>query len=66
MPEGTRFIDSGAAIARRTAWLLEHEAPDAKSNDANKAFCMAITPDTEQLLPVLQRYGFETLEKLPL
>jgi hypothetical protein len=25
---------------------------------------MAITPDTEQLLPVLQRYGFETLEKL--
>ncbi len=24
---------------------------------------MAITPDTEQLLPVLQRYGFETLEK---
>jgi glutamate racemase len=31
LPEGTRMIDSGAAIARRTAWLLEHEAPDAKS-----------------------------------
>ncbi len=29
--------DSGAAIARRTAWLLEHEAPDAKSSDENKA-----------------------------
>ena len=57
-------MDSGAAIARRTAWLLEHEAPDAKSSDANMAFCMALTKETEQLLPVLHRYGFETLEKL--
>ncbi|MBN6403790.1 glutamate racemase, partial [Enterobacter hormaechei] len=64
LPEGTRLVDSGAAIARRTAWLLEHEAPDAKSADANIAFCMAMTPGAEQLLPVLQRYGFETLEKL--
>jgi glutamate racemase len=59
LPEGTRLIDSGAAIARRTAWLLEHEAPDAKSSDANKAFCMALTAETEQLLPVLHRYGFQ-------
>jgi len=44
--------------------LLEHEAPDAKSADANIAFCMAMTPEAEQLLPVLQRYGFGTLEKL--
>ncbi|VTM23315.1 Glutamate racemase [Raoultella terrigena] len=65
MPEGTRMIDSGAAIARRTVWLLEHEAPDAKSSDPNLAYCMALTAETEQLLPVLQRYGFETLEKLP-
>ena len=64
LPEGTRLVDSGAAIARRTARLLEHEAPDAKSADANIAFCMAMTPGAEQLLPVLQRYGFETLEKL--
>lgn len=64
LPEGTRLIDSGAAIARRAAWLLEHDAPDAKSRDASIAFCMALTPATEQLLPVLQRYGFETLEKL--
>lgn len=65
LPEGTRLVDSGAAIARRTAWLLEHEAPDAKSTDANIAYCMAMTPGAEQLLPILQRYGFETLEKLP-
>jgi len=64
LPEGTRLVDSGAAIARRTAWLLEHEAPDAKSTDENVAFCMAMTTEAEQLLPVLQRYGFKTLEKL--
>ncbi|QJT83503.1 glutamate racemase [Kosakonia sp. MUSA4] len=64
LPEGTRLVDSGAAIARRTAWLLEHEAPDAKSAGDNIAYCMALTPETAQLLPVLQRYGFKTLEKL--
>lgn len=66
LPEGTWLIDSGAAIARRTAWLLEHEAPDAKSGDANIAYCMALTAETEPTFAVLQRYGFESLEKLPL
>ncbi|MGM3312004.1 glutamate racemase, partial [Enterobacter hormaechei subsp. steigerwaltii] len=33
---------------------------------ANISFCMAITKETEQLLHVLRRYGFETLEKLAL
>lgn len=64
LPEGTRMVDSGAAIARRTAWLLEHDAPDIKSTGTNIAFCMAFTPQTDQLLPVLARYGFESLEKL--
>lgn len=65
LPEGTRMIDSGAAIARRTAWLLEHEAPKAESADSNIAYCMAFTPETAQLMPVLERYGFKKLEKLP-
>jgi glutamate racemase len=30
------------------------------------AYCMAVTPETVLLLPVLQRYGFGTLEKLAL
>jgi len=64
LPEGTRLIDSGAAIARRTVWLLEHESPDATSADENIAFCMGLTPEIAQLTPVLQRYGFPTLEKL--
>ncbi|WP_105665155.1 glutamate racemase [Cronobacter dublinensis] len=66
LPEGTRLVDSGAAIARRTAWLLEREAPDARSCDDNIAYCMALTPEVAQLMSVLQRYGFSKLEKLPL
>ncbi|EOC1289406.1 glutamate racemase [Cronobacter muytjensii] len=65
LPEGTRLVDSGAAIARRTAWLLEHEAPDTRSCDDNIAYCMALTPEVAQLMSVLQRYGFGKLEKLP-
>lgn len=66
LPEGTRLVDSGSAIARRTAWLLEHEAPEAKSSDDNMAYCMAITEENEQLRPVLERYGFKKVEKLPI
>ena len=66
LPEGTRLIDSGAAIARRTVWLLENEAPEALSSGENIAFCMAITEQVVQLMPVLQRYGFGQLEKLSL
>ncbi|WP_130832602.1 glutamate racemase [[Erwinia] mediterraneensis] len=64
LPEGTRLIDSGAAIARRTVWLLEHESPDAKSAEENVAFCTAMDSDAEQLVAVLQRYGFATLKKV--
>jgi len=64
MPEGTRLVDSGAAIARRTVWLLEHEAPDAVSDAGNVAFCTQMDEEAVQLSPVLQRYGFPLLEKL--
>lgn len=64
LPSGTRLVDSGAAIARRTVWLLEHQSPAISSNEENCAFCMAFTAETEQLLPVLARYGFKKLEKL--
>ncbi|MGD9426371.1 glutamate racemase [Pantoea sp. NSTU24] len=66
LPEGTRLIDSGAAIARRTAWLLEHEAPEVHSAQQNAAFCTALDSEAVQLSPVLQRYGFPLLEKLAL
>ncbi|PNK62379.1 MULTISPECIES: glutamate racemase [Pantoea] len=64
LPAGTRLIDSGAAIARRTAWLLEHESPGARSSQANCAFCTELNGEALQLSPVLQRYGFPSLEKV--
>jgi len=64
MPEGTRLVDSGAAIARRTVWLLEHEAPQAVSSGQNVAFCTRMDDEVTKLSPILQRYGFPLLEKL--
>lgn len=66
LPDGTRLVDSGAAIARRTAWLLKHEAPVALSAEASKACCMEFNAQVAQLVPVLQRYGFSQLEQLVL
>lgn len=66
LPPGTRLVDSGAAIARRTAWLLEHESPETTSAEENLALCLEKTVQTEQLMPVLVRYGFKKLEKLTL
>ncbi|MGV3345685.1 glutamate racemase [Enterobacteriaceae bacterium LUAb1] len=66
LPEGTRLVDSGAAIARRTAWLLEHDSPAVHSVDNNVAFCLALLPEVVQLAPFLQRLGFTKLEKLSL
>ncbi|MEB5708097.1 glutamate racemase [Pantoea anthophila] len=66
LPEGTRLIDSGAAIARRTVWLLEHEAPEVRSSQRNVAFCTELDGEAVQLSPVLHRYGFPLLEKLAL
>lgn len=66
LPEGTRLVDSGAAIARRTVWLLENGSPVTDTALPDIAYCTELTPRTEQLLPVLQRYGFISLEKVAL
>ncbi|WP_017348785.1 glutamate racemase [Pantoea sp. A4] len=64
LPEGTRLVDSGAAIARRTVWLLEHESPETFSSAQNLALCTRMDEEALKLSPVLQRYGFPLLEKV--
>ncbi|UYA58481.1 Glutamate racemase [Pectobacterium sp. F1-1] len=66
LPDGTRLVDSGAAIARRTAWLIANLDNPPLSTDKNLVYCLAITPKVATLWPILQRYGFDSLEKLPL
>lgn len=66
LPDGTRLVDSGSAIARRTAWLIDHLDNPKCSTEKNLAYCLSITPKVAALWPVLRRYGFHSLEKLPL
>ncbi|PWC15350.1 glutamate racemase [Brenneria corticis] len=66
LPDGTRLVDSGSAIARRTAWLVANFEATHLSTEKNLVYCLAITPKVATLWPVLQRYGFYSLEKLPL
>lgn len=66
LPDGTRLVDSGAAIARRTVWLISSQTNLISSQEENVAYCMDFNADTDALLPVLQGYGFTTLKKLPI
>lgn len=66
LPDGTRLVDSGAAIARRTAWLVGNLENPPCSTEKNLVYCLTITPKVVTLWPILQRYGFFSLEKLPL
>ncbi|BET98557.1 glutamate racemase [Xenorhabdus taiwanensis] len=65
LPDGTRLIDSGAAIARRTAWLIKNREDLFSTTADNLAYCTKIEPSNEVLRPVLHELGFLTLEKLP-
>ncbi|NRN29911.1 glutamate racemase [Photorhabdus heterorhabditis] len=64
LPNGTRLIDSGAAIARRTAWLVKHQENLVCTSVGSLAYCMKMNIDTDALIPVLQVYGFSKLEQL--
>lgn len=66
LPEGTRLVDSGAAIARRTAWLLEHEAKLKYSQNNNMAICTCLNDDALGLKVVLERYHLCEISELKL
>ncbi|PVZ78484.1 glutamate racemase [Serratia sp. S1B] len=66
LPEGTRLVDSGAAIARRAAWLITTQENLPSTQEDNLAYCMTFNEATDAILPVLQEYGFNSLKKLPL
>lgn len=66
LPDGTRIIDSGAAIARRTAWLVVNQAKIKGSNEISFAYCLKEDENSESLKPVLASLGFESLRKLAL
>ncbi|MEQ4901305.1 glutamate racemase [Proteus vulgaris] len=66
LPDGTRIIDSGAAIARRTAWLVVNQAKIKGSNEISFAYCLKEDENSELLKPVLANFDFKSLRKLAL
>lgn len=66
LPDGTRIIDSGAAIARRTAWLVVNQAKIKGSEEISFAYCLKEDENSDQLKPVLASFGFKILKKLEL
>ncbi|ETT01357.1 glutamate racemase [Providencia alcalifaciens PAL-3] len=64
LPSGTRFIDSGAAIARRTVWLINNQAEVTDSNEEDFAYCLLMNESLQELRPVLEAEGFKSLQKL--
>jgi len=71
LPDGTRMIDSGSAIARRAQWLIATAHPDmpAAKPDVeieSLAYCMALDSQAQSLLPVLQSHGLRSIQELPL
>lgn len=63
LPDGTRLVDSGAAIARRVAWLVANQENTLSTED-DVAYATKTNSDTETLLPVLHRMGFSELREL--
>lgn len=63
LPTGTRLVDSGAAIARRVAWLIANQE-NALSTENDLAYATETNSDTDALLPVLHRLGFSELREL--
>jgi glutamate racemase len=71
LPDGTRMIDSGLAIARRAHWLIEtaFTSIPAKKDGIeieSIAYCMKLDEPASGLLPVLQSYGFKSILELTL
>lgn len=65
LPDGTRLVDSRAAIARRVQWLINNsEKPHHLTAEKNVAYCMRNDETTQKLQPVLQQLGLESLKKL--
>jgi len=66
LPYNTQMVDSGAAIAHRVVWLLSLQQKAVSTTAKNIAYCTQKNANTALLLPVLQQYGFSTMEELPL
>nr|WP_110688054.1 glutamate racemase [Salinicola aestuarinus] len=64
LPWGVRWIDSGAAIARRLAAVLDSDEPPGASATARSGCSLATWPEAPELARVLARFGLAAPERL--
>lgn len=62
--DGTRLIDSGAAIARRAVWLINNHQNLILTKSKNIVYCTKMDVEAEKLIPLLINEGFNRLEKI--
>ena len=63
-PRPLAFVDGGAGIARRTAWLLREKSWPAKPGDGLALFTRR-TPELDAYRPGLARYGLSLIDGRP-
>ncbi|QBH95083.1 glutamate racemase [Limnobaculum zhutongyuii] len=63
LPEGTLLVDSGAAIARRVSSLLADVDWQQEEKAVNLAYCSKVDDESRKLIPVLQHFGFKSLDE---
>lgn len=66
LPDGTRLVDSGAAIARRVAWLIANQENKLFGRQPGFAYATRLDAQTDALLPALRQRGLATLDYLPI
>lgn len=64
LPREIKILNSSAAVARQTNWLLRQIPSKQFLKSPNTAFCIDFTNNSEQKFSVLQRYGFKRFEPL--
>lgn len=62
--KGIKIIDSGAAIAKRTIWLINNHQNLIFTKDKNIAYCTKMDSKAKRLLPVLINKGFNQLARI--
>ena len=61
---GIQLVDSGAAIAKRVAALLQGKIASDVTDTAGQAFCTLLDPDAHKKSHILIEYGFHSLQLL--
>ncbi|AEW44864.1 glutamate racemase [Serratia symbiotica str. 'Cinara cedri'] len=61
LPKGTKLVDSGTAIANRTAWVVSTQKNLLLTQEDNRAYCMVRDKNTNALSHILKKIWFSNI-----